>query len=61
VSAGEVDELEEYHRRQMRDPGYRAAYVAAERWHRQAFAGPLAVDGHAYQRRLGARRRRRRR
>jgi hypothetical protein len=28
---GEVDELEEYHREQMRDPEYRAAYEAAER------------------------------
>jgi hypothetical protein len=28
---GETDELEEYHREQMLDPEYRAAYEAAER------------------------------
>lgn len=55
------DELQEYHERQMRSPVYRAAYEDAERWQRRAFAGPLAVDGRAYQRRLRSRRKRRRR
>lgn len=45
------DELDEYLAGQMRDPGFRAAYEAA---------GPPAVDGRAYQRRIRARRKRRR-
>ena len=52
--------LGEYLGEQMADPGFRAAYEAAERRHRRACAGPLAVDGREYQRRLRARRRRRR-
>jgi hypothetical protein len=59
--AGMVDELDDYLREQMGDPGFREAYEAAQRRHRRAFPGPLAVDGRAYQRRLAARRKRRRR
>lgn len=55
-----ADEFDEYLRAQLEDPEFSAAYRAAERWWRRAHAGPLAVDGHAYQRRLRARRCRRR-
>lgn len=56
-----ADELEEYLAGQLQDPGFREAYEAAGRQHRRAWHGPLAVDGHAYRRRLAARRKRRRR
>ena len=56
-----VDDFDGYLRKQMEDPEFRAAYEAAERRDRRAFAGRLAVDGREYQRRLRNRRRRRRR
>ena len=57
---GTVDELDEFLREQMESPEFRAGYEAAEKQTRRAYAGPLAVDGREYQRRLRARRRRRR-
>lgn len=59
-AAGAGDELDQYLEEQMRDPKFRAAYEAHARWIRRAYAGPLAVDGHEYQRRLRSRRRRKR-
>jgi hypothetical protein len=55
------DELEEYLLEQLRDPGFRAAYEAETERLRRAVPGygSRAYD-HEYQRRLRARRRRKR-
>ena len=55
------DEFDEFLREQMQSPEFRAAYEAVKKWEKRAYAGALAVDGHAYQWRLRSRRRRRRR
>lgn len=56
------DELDDYARDQWKDPGFRAAYEAELKRIKRAYLGygGLAVNGREYQRRLKARRRRRR-
>ena len=61
LAALDADDFDEYLREQMEDPEFRAAFEAAGRADRRAFAGALAVDGHEYHRRVRNRRRRRRR
>lgn len=59
-TAAPGEEFAGYLREQLEDPAFRAAYESAGRRYRRACAGSLAVNGHEYQRRLRARRRRRR-
>jgi hypothetical protein len=59
---GQRDEFDDYLAEQWKDPEFRAAYETELRRLRRAWPGygGLPVDGHEYQRRLRARRKRRR-